>query len=818
MARVSVEHRFTGTTGPIDSLSAPTVSVTNIGSTGATTYGYRVSAINSVGETLASSTVTTTTGNAALTGSNYNRISWTRVIGATGYKVYGRTSGAELLIATVTTANHYDDTGAVTPSGALPTTNTTGYSSTRTSLGTLMAQQTGPTDLDKWAGPFPVGVSRPMEGSTTIPGIMPHVIRWSSDIDWIFLADNATATTSRRIIYYTYNRSTNVLAWEGFITITHPPGTNATIRGFRMVYDTYTTGTVSVTGTAVTGSGTAWSTNRVAVGSRIGFGSTDPNFITRWYEISAIGSDTSITLTGAVDASVSASTPYVIEELRVVMAQTNNTAASGGLFIAKGLRPELFITSGTTIAAATTTDNQRACYWLTDVASPTANNNQTSLGFGLQAKTSYTEQNVYVLDGTSTCRVYVFNIRASLTSLGSGRTNSAFRYRTGTQTLTGTAGQVNNGRLGTLSHGPGAGVECLYFTTGTRIYRAKLTDIVADSTVWIADCMVEIPPGSTNTYAAGGVLSSVEVVDSIDRLIITSTGASGVRHYVTKYQTNVEQFDFIWGIDTKQIDSTLADITAPIAPGNILATPFTVWSEGGLTYIARVGTASTNNHLYVVPFGAHWGFQNTLPTQRVITPEISTPNCVEYHRACMSFVKKLGADKFSLSPEPIKMFYRTNGITDNTGTWYELDDYASLSGVAPSSSIQFMFEFKIIGTHCIPGRLLSCEVMYETEDTLPTHLQWNLSDSNNANGTVGFIQKTLYGSVPDLQIDYYRADNDINLLTQASTSATNGTFEYWTGAAWASGLGSDSVGQRRRFVPSAGLPSSTNVYAKIKVI
>lgn len=815
MARVSVEHRFTGTTGPIDNLSAPTVSVTNIGSTGATTYGYRVSAINSVGETLASSTVVTTTGNSSLTGSNYNRISWTRVLNATGYKVYGRTSGSELLIATVTTANHYDDTGAVTPAGALPGTNTTGYSSTRTSIGTLMKQQTGTTDLDKWIGPFPVGISRPMEGSTTIPGIMPHVIRWSSDIDWIFFADNATATTSRRIIYYTYNRSTNTLAWEGFVTITHPSGTNATIRGFRMVYDTYTTGTVSVTGTAVTGSGSAWSTSRIAIGSRIGFGSTDPNYITRWYEISAIGSDTSITLAVAVDASVSANTPYVIEELRVVMAQTNNTATSGGLFVAKGLRPELFITSGTAIAAATGTDNQRACYWLADASTVT---NTTSLGFGLQAKTSYTAQNVYVLDGTSTCKVFVYNIRASLTGLASGKSTSALSFSTGTQTLTGTAGQVNNGRLGTLGHGPGKDIECLYFCTGTRVYRAKLTDIVSGSTVWISDCMVEIPPGSASTYAATGVLSSVEVVDSIDRLIVASTGASGVRHYVTKYQTNVEQFDFVWGVDIKQIDSTLADNTTPIIPGNILATPFTVWSEGGLTYLARVGTASTNNHLYVVPFGAHWGFQSAAPTQRVITPEISTPNCSMFHRACMSFVKKLGADKFSISPEPIKMFYRTNGITDNSGTWYELDDYADLSGVAPSSSIQLMFEFKIIGNYCVPGRLLGCEVMYEIEDTLPSHLQWNLNDSNNSNGTVGFIQKSTYGSVPNLQINYYRSDNDVNLLTQNSTSSTYGAFEYWTGAAWAAGLGSDSVNQRRRFVPSSGLPASTNVYAKIKVI
>lgn len=815
MARVSVEHRFTGDTGPIDNLSAPTVSVTNIGSTGATTYGYRVSAYNAVGETLASSTVTTTTGNASLTGSNYNRISWTRVLNATGYKVYGRTSGSELLMATVTTANHFDDTGAVTPSGALPSSNTTGYSSTRTSLGTLMAQQTGTGDLDKWVGPFPVGISRPMEGSTAIPGVFPHAIRWSSDIDWVFLVDNATATTSRRVIFYIYNRATQTLAWQGFITITHPSGTNATVRGFRIVYDTYTTGTVSVTGTAVTGSGTAWSSSRIAVGSRIGFGSTDPNYITRWYEISSIGSDTSITLTGLVDATVSSSTPYVIEELRVVMSQTNNTATSGGLFVAKGLRPEIFAFGGTTIAAATTTDNQRACYWLADASTVT---NTASLGFGLGDATSYTSQRIYVLDGTSSCRVFVYDIRASLAGLASGKSTSAFSFSTGTQTLTGTATQTNNGRLGTLNHGPGYNTQCLYFVTTTRVYRAKVSDIVNGSTVWITDCMVEIPPGGASTHSATSVLSNVEVIDSMDRLIITTTGAAGVRHYVTQYQTFINQFDMIWGTDIKQIDSTLSDINTPIIPGNILATPFTVWSEGGLTYLARVGTANTTNHFYVVPFGAHWGFQNTPPTQRVITPEISTPSCEKYYRAVMSFVKIRGADKFGVAPEPIRMYYRTNGITDNTGKWIELDDYGSMTGVAPSDSIQFMFEFKVIGNICLPGRLLSCEIIYETEDTLPSHLQWNFADSNNANGTVGFIQKSTFGSVPNLQIDYYRADNDINLLTQVSTSATNGVFEYWTGAAWASGLGSDTVGQRRRFVPSAGLPSSTNVYAKIKVI
>jgi len=34
MARLAVEHKFTGTTGPIDSISTPTVVLTNVGTTG----------------------------------------------------------------------------------------------------------------------------------------------------------------------------------------------------------------------------------------------------------------------------------------------------------------------------------------------------------------------------------------------------------------------------------------------------------------------------------------------------------------------------------------------------------------------------------------------------------------------------------------------------------------------------------------------------------------------------------------------------------------------------------------------------------------
>jgi len=99
------------------------LTVTTQGTAGTTTNAYRVSAINQAGETFACAEVSIATANATLSATNFNRLTWNAMPGATGYNVYGRTSGAELKLASVT-ATTYDDTGA-SPSGALPTTDTT---------------------------------------------------------------------------------------------------------------------------------------------------------------------------------------------------------------------------------------------------------------------------------------------------------------------------------------------------------------------------------------------------------------------------------------------------------------------------------------------------------------------------------------------------------------------------------------------------------------------------------------------------------------------------------------------------------------------
>lgn len=111
--------------GALTTPAAPGVTTATTGGTlaNSTVYSYRVSATNSAGETLPSAAATVTTG--ATGGAHSNTVTPAAVAGATGYKIFGRTAGTELLLATRTDATPWVDTGAVTPSGALPASNTT---------------------------------------------------------------------------------------------------------------------------------------------------------------------------------------------------------------------------------------------------------------------------------------------------------------------------------------------------------------------------------------------------------------------------------------------------------------------------------------------------------------------------------------------------------------------------------------------------------------------------------------------------------------------------------------------------------------------
>jgi hypothetical protein len=673
----------------------------------------------------------------------------------------------------------------------------------------------GSGQLDKFIGPTPVGVANLAESALAIPSHFVHPVKISDDLFWIFGADVATAAATRRVQLWTWVPSTNTYTFIGAIVCTFPTATNHTVRGLRVILENHTTGTVGVSGTAVTGSGTAWSTG-LSVGSRIGFGSTDPNQITQWYAITAIGSDTSITLAASA-GTVSAGTPYVIQDLMIVQATTNATATNGGLFVIKGLRYEDFQNPATTIPAATTVDKIKAVYWLKDAATIA---NTAIGGCALGDRDSWTQQYVYSTDGAATSlRIYRYNIRTPLTPTSGAHTLSGSDIViTGAQAVTGNISQANNGRVATLAHGPGNGVPSLYLFTASRILRVPLANIVASSTTFVADQMSEVPPGGANTNVTTAGFTSMDVAGSLDKLVVTSAASTGTI-YITDYYTGGQQIDRRAGCLAPQLPSSNRDTDSPIFVHNIAANVPFVWVEDGwLFYVYSQAATANLNALSVYPLAADWEFQAEVPN-RIICPKITlgaTP--AKLYRVLVNCMENLGDSTMGVAPDAFRVQVRTSGIDDDSGAWTDVPANGDISGLGTPSMIQFAFQFRTAGLAMLPARILSLALLYETDDALPSQYRWNFGDFNASNGTFAWVQVALFGaSLTTHTINIYRADTDALVLTQASAGTTNGAFEYWTGSAWAAGLGSDAVNTRRRFVPSASLPAGVDLYAKIAV-
>jgi len=673
----------------------------------------------------------------------------------------------------------------------------------------------GSGEVDKFVGPAPLSVANFAESPLAIISTLLHPIKINDDLFWIFGADGATAAATRRVQLWTWVPSANVYTLQGAITITFPTATNHTIRGIRAILENYTTGTIAVSGTAVTGTGTSWLTG-LSVGSRIGFGSTDPDAITTWYEISAIGSDTSITLTTSA-GTISSGTPYVIQDLMIVQASANATVTNGGLFVTKGLQYADFQSPSKAIPAATTVDKIKATYWLKDAATIT---NDVIGGCALGSLTSLTQQYVYCTEGSATALIlYRYNIRAALTpTAGAQVLTGSDMVITGTQAVTGNISLNNNGRVATLNHGAGSGVESLYLFTTTRILRVPLSAITTGNTTFVADSMSEVPPGSTNTNQSSTTFASIDISQSLDKLIIAAAGGSGTI-YITDYYTGGQQIDRRAACATLQTPSALRDTDSPIYVHAVGASAPFLWVEDGwLFWIYAQSSTTSINALTAYPLAADLEFQADV-NNRVICPKITlgaTP--AKLYRVLVNAVENIGSNIFGVAPDMYRIQVRTSGIDDNSGAWTNVVQNGDLSGLGTPSSIQFALQFRTAGVVMLPARILSLALIYETEDALPSQYRWNFGDFNSSNGTFAWIQTVLFGGTPGVHtINVYRADTNALVLTQASTGTTNGDFENWNGSAWVSGIGADTVGRRRRFVPTASLPSGVDLFATVTV-
>lgn len=483
------------------------------------------------------------------------------------------------------------------------------YNYTKWNLGKGIIYNAGGSAINKYAQPQ-FNVLRPMEESTAFAVSYIYTINFSPTIDYVFGVENSTgATATRRIHLWSVNKKNGTASWNGFITMTLATATAHTVRDFKIDRKQYTAGTASASGTAVTGVGTAWNTAGIAVGARIGFGSTDPKAITTWYRVSAVGGAGAITL--ATSAGTVGSGAYVIEEYRPVYLATNATTTNGGIHYGKGISIEDFTSGGTTIALSVATDNIKAMYWLKDAATQT---NIVGAGMAIDFATATdTSLTAYVTDlvVAGNYKFFTYNLRAPLT-VATGASVSAWLIATGNNPFTGTGTQNANTAIATALHGTGSGVKSLYITTTSRIYRVPVTQITTTSTTVFSapsDNIAEIPTGGASTFTATSALSTIEYMSDIDAFIVGTTHATANFSYVSQYVASGQQMQKMFGRDYRLLEQSLKDSNHPSIFTN--STTVFAWHDSGgtnLIYGVKQGTTITSNHIYVMAFGCDWDY------------------------------------------------------------------------------------------------------------------------------------------------------------------------------------------------------------------
>jgi hypothetical protein len=780
--------------------------------------------------------------------------------------------------------------------GGIPAVGITagGYDSTKTMLSSLIRQATGANPEDKYISSKPSAIVNIAEVFTSGSQFMPYVYKWSDNIYWVFTASNATAAATRTVALTEFNSSTSTLTFKGFITLSGTTVSgNKNVRSIRGIVYEHTSGTVSTSGssTTITGSSTQFTTDRIAVGARIGFGTTDPTAVTTWYEITAIASDTSLTISAPVN--LSGGTSYVIEEIRIALAVTNATLLNGGIHLIKGLNHSTFASGGTTITEATTTDNVRASYLLTDavgtlgtatatvtysttnilslsshglnVGDPVQFTTTTTLPTGLSTATVYyvigtnlgtnqfslsttlngsiqsisgagtgthtvhsaarnvlatiavdddgrsaTNHDLYSVNATTTTAnaiIVKYNIRAALTvgaltgGPASGTSVSAFVLKTGSVATTGTISQINSGRVFSVNHGAALGSKSLYFTTTSRVYRCPVATLTAGNTSWLADAMLEVPPGGSVTYTALQTMSQVDYSTSLDRLFVaTTSGRFGV--YVTPYVTDGSQFEKLVGANLNRLKLTTTPSGA--SDGLFPQATITLWTEDGWMFVVPSTVTSGSNWLYVFPFIADAYYESTT-RQAVITPKLATTNATKLYHAYVDHMEYAGEYGLGFPVESYKMWYRTSGIDDNSGAWTEIAIGADLEAAAVSDYIQFKIAFDIMGELCVPTRIYSIACLYE-DSNQDSHYQPSLSKSSTASKIFAWKQVAAWGSnIPNMRIRLYDASNNNELLNDTVTLSSYGTWQYSTdGTNWSSwNAAQDTVGNYIRYTATS---------------
>jgi hypothetical protein len=139
----------------------------------------------------------------------------------------------------------------------------------------------------------------------------------------------------------------------------------------------------------------------------------------------------------------------------------------------------------------------------------------------------------------------------------------------------------------------------------------------------------------------------------------------------------------MFGRDYKYLEQSLKDNAHPtIFSSQILPFSFHDSGNSNLIYATKQGTVASNNHIYIMAFGADRNYaQNSSGV--LISPSIATPNVTKYYRAFMNHVGVLGTGNLSKATEPFDVYVRTTNITtDATSGWNLLSETNDISSYA----------------------------------------------------------------------------------------------------------------------------------------
>ena len=298
------------------------------------------------------------------------------------------------------------------------------------------------------------------------------------------------------------------------------------------------------------------------------------------------------------------------------------------------------------------------------------------------------------------------------------------------------------------------------------------------------DYITDIPPLGATIQQSVNNWAGLAYDSFNDYFIIVSNGS--FRNYRGIYNPG-QPLERFWGIINFE--------TNPIAAGSLPAVAATMLT-------ARIGYAdrtlivprqgltaasATAQQLLLIEVGAQGSY--------VITKEILTTNATAFYRVYTS--EKRGGSG-SYSKERYDIYYRTTGISDNSGLWTIINDEASLYNVTAAASIQFKIVFDILNWTCISPEITSLGLTWEDGVTSDSHYQPSVGKSSVTAKQFAWRFATLFalsgGTIPNLRVRLYDAVSGVMQCDDnTSTNPAAGTFEISTndGANWSSWVNND---------------------------